>query len=123
MLEIKLLKSIALTLAGWLFLFIVWLASSVWIIRPLLWTQWNVEDTFILLGRSLVASLVWASGCVLCCIITDDRTLSRFSLKHVASIQNVFSMIQLVWMLAGIYFSILTPSSALLLWYVIWTTP
>lgn len=121
--RIRVLKRTAYTLVAWFFLFIVWLASSVWIISPLLWTRLGVEDTFILLGRSLVASLVWAIGCVLGSAIANSCASSCLSLKHFANVQNVSGVLRLVWTMTGIYFSILTPSSALLLWYVMWTTP
>jgi hypothetical protein len=115
--RVKLLGQYAALAAGWLFLVAVWLAVSTWIISPLLWVQLNSQSIFILIGRSLLVSMLL---CLPCCL-TNAKQLMRPSGRFNAN--DVFMFVAIVWLYAGAFFVILTLSSTLLLVYWILTKP
>jgi len=115
--RVKLLGQYAALAAGWLFLVVVWLAVSTWIISPLLWVHLNSQSIFILIGRSLSVSMLL---CLPCCL-TNAKQLMRPSGRFNAN--DVFMFVAIVWLYAGVFFVILTLSSTLFLGYWILTKP
>jgi len=118
--RVKLLGKYAAVVAGWLFLAAVWLAVSTWIIDPLLWVQPNSQSVFILLGRSLSASMV-LSLISLLCRLTNEKQLMKSTGRF--STNDVFIILEIAWLHVGVVFVILTLSSTLLLGYWILTKP
>jgi len=115
--SVKRLGKYAAVVASWLFLLVVWLMVSTWIISPLLWVQIDSQSFFVLIGRSLSVSMLL---CFLCCA-ANAKLLFQSIGRLDAS--DVFEIVKILWSYVGIVFVVLTLSSALLLGYCVLTKP
>ncbi len=109
---------LAIVVVCWLVLFVLWLASTVWIISPLLWKQVNWDDIFVLIGRSLTLSFLVTVSCAVLGIFQ----IPLKSLKQLRWLDTI-SIIELIWKFSGIYFAILFLSASIFLMYWILTKP
>ncbi|GIV08476.1 MAG: hypothetical protein KatS3mg019_0567 [Fimbriimonadales bacterium] len=116
----KLLGRLLTVIFGWLYLAIVWLFASVWIISPLLWVQLDLQSLYILLGRSL-----WASTLLCPCLFLCDLTSSKERIPSCRPFHKIdfFRVLETIWLYIGVLFVLLTLSSALLLGYWVLTKP